>query len=55
MNFQYSKDGITVAVIIDTSHPKREGKYPVRIRVTYLRQRKYYPTGKDLTADRSMR
>ena len=45
------KDGITVAVIIDTSHPKREGKYPVRIRVTYLRQRKYYPTGKDLTAD----
>lgn len=51
MNFQYSKDGITVAVIIDTSHPKREGKYPVRIRVTYLRQRKYYPTGKDLTAD----
>ena len=51
MNFQYSKDGITVAVIIDTSHPKREGKYPVRIRVTYLRQRKYYPTWKDLTAD----
>ena len=51
MNFQYSKDGITVAVIIDTSHPKREGKYPVLIRVTYLRQRKYYPTGKDLTAD----
>ncbi len=51
MNFQYSKDGITVAVIIDTSHPKREGKYPVRIRVTYLRQRKYYPTVKDLTAD----
>ena len=51
MNFQYSKDGITVAVIIDTSHPKREGKSPVRIRVTYLRQRKYYPTGKDLTAD----
>ena len=51
MNFQYSKDGITVAVIIDTSHPKREGKYPVRIRVTYLRQRKYYPTGKDLAAD----
>ena len=51
MNFQYSKDGITVAVIIDTSHPKRDGKYPVRIRVTHLRQRKYYPTGKDLTAD----
>lgn len=51
MNFQYSKDGVTMAAIIDTSHPKRGGKYPVRIRVTHLRQRKYYPTGKDLTTE----
>ena len=51
MNFSYSKDGITVAAIIDTSHPKQNGYYPVRIRVTYARQRRYYSTGKDLTPD----
>lgn len=47
----YSKDGITVAPIIDTSHPKKNGKCPVKIRVTYRRDRRYYPTGKDLTLD----
>lgn len=47
----YSKDGITVAAIIDTGHPKKSGLFPVRIRVTYTRERKYYSTGKDLTVD----
>lgn len=51
MNFSYSKDGITVAAMIDTGHPKLNGQYPVRIRVTYKRTRQYYPTGKDLTAE----
>lgn len=51
MNFKYAKDGITVAVMLDTSHPKLNGLYPVRIRVTYRRVRKYYPTGKDMTAE----
>lgn len=45
----YAKDGITVAPMLDTSHPKQSGLFPVRIRVTYARQRRYYPTGKDLT------
>ena len=47
----YAKDGITVAPMLDTSHPKQSGLFPVRIRVTYARRRQYYPTGKDLTAD----
>lgn len=47
----YAKDGITVAMVLDTSHPKKNGLYPVRIRVTYARQRQYYPTGKDMTPD----
>ena len=47
----YSKDGITVAPFIDTSHPKKGGKYPVKIRVTYKRARQYYPTGKALTPE----
>lgn len=47
----YSKDGITVAVVLDKTHPKKNGLYPVRIRVTYRRQRQYYPTGKNLTPE----
>lgn len=47
----YSKDGITVAPTIDTSHPKKSGKFPVKIRVTYKRSRWYYPTGKDVTPE----
>lgn len=48
---QYSKDGITVAVILDKYKPKKNGSYPVKIRVTYRRKRQYYPTGKDLTPE----
>lgn len=47
----YAKDGITVAAMLDTSHPKKNGLYPVKIRVTYARSRRYYPTGKDLTPE----
>ena len=49
--FYYSKDGITVATIIDTRRPKNTDLYPVRIRVTYRRKIQYYPTGKDLTPE----
>lgn len=48
---QYSKDGITVAIILDTRRPKKDGKSPVKIRVTYLRNRVYYSTGKSLTPE----
>ena len=47
----YSKDGITVAPMLDTTHPKKSGRCPVKIRVTYNRVRYYYPTGKDLTPE----
>lgn len=47
----YAKDGITVAAMLDTGHPKKNGLYPVRIRVTYARDRRYYPTGKDMTPE----
>lgn len=49
--FDYSKDGITVATILDTRRPKNTDLYPVRIRVTYRRKVQYYPTGKDLTPE----
>ncbi|WP_317342131.1 site-specific integrase [Alistipes dispar] len=48
---QYSKDGTTVSVMLDTRRIKSDGKCPVKIRVTYKRSRWYYPTGKDLTPE----
>ena len=51
MNFNYSKDGITVAAMLDTGHPRDGGRFSVRVRVTYRRNRKYYPTGKALTPE----
>lgn len=48
---KYSKDGITVEPIHDTRRPTKEGAYPVKIRVTYQRTQRYYPTGKSLTVE----
>lgn len=49
--FQYSKDGVTVSTIIDTGHVRKDGLYPVRVRVTYRRIRQYYSTGKAMTPE----
>lgn len=46
--FSFSKDGITIAAMLDDRKANREGKFPVKIRVTYKRSRKYYSTGKNL-------
>ena len=40
--YSYAKDGITVSSILDVRKPNSIGKYPVKIRVTYRRERKYY-------------
>ena len=47
----YSKDGITVATVLDTRREKTSGGYPVKIRVTYRRKRTYFQTGKNLSVD----
>lgn len=47
----YSNNGITVASFIDNRRATISGSYPVKIRVTYKRERKYYSTGKELTLD----
>lgn len=46
--FSYSKDGITVASILDKRKINKKGTYPVKIRVTYKRVRHHYLTGKNL-------
>lgn len=47
--FKYSKDGVTVAVVLDKRRMKQTGCYPVKIRVAYRRIQKYFATGKDLS------
>ena len=45
----YNLNGITVAAILDNRRETKSGTYPVKIRVTYKRDRKYYSTGKNLS------
>lgn len=51
MNYHYTKDGVTVAAVLDTGHPRADGKFPARIRVNYARQRAYFSTGKSLSRE----
>lgn len=48
-NYYYSKDGVTVTVIQDPRRPLSNGLFPIKVRVTYQRERTYYPTGKSLS------
>ncbi|MDR1742306.1 MAG: site-specific integrase [Dysgonamonadaceae bacterium] len=45
----YNLNGITVAAMLDNRRETKSGAFPVKIRVTYKRDRKYYSTGKNLT------
>ncbi|HEU4790076.1 MAG TPA: site-specific integrase [Flavobacterium sp.] len=49
--YSFSKDGITIATMLDDRKANKKGSFPVKIRVTYKRDRKYYSTGKDLTPE----
>ncbi len=43
--FNCAKDDITIAVILDKRRPASNNEWPVRVRVTRARIRKYYSTG----------
>jgi len=45
----YVLNGITVSPFLDNRRQIKSGCYPVKIRVTYRRERKYYSTGKSLS------
>lgn len=49
--FNYSNNGITVSSILDDRRSTKDNLFPVKIRVTFLRIRKYYSTGKYVTSD----
>ena len=44
--FNSAYGGITVASYLDDRRQTQDGKFPIKIRVTYKRERKYYSTGK---------
>lgn len=46
--YRFTKDGVSVSVVLDTRRAKNNGKYPVKVEVVHLRRQKYYATGKDL-------
>lgn len=49
--FNYSHNGITISSILDTRRGTKDDKFPVKIRVTFKRDRKYYSTGKFLSVE----
>lgn len=44
--FNYSNSGVTVSSILDNRRATNDNLFPVKIRVTFQRIRKYYSTGK---------
>lgn len=49
--FNYANNGITISSILDQRRELKEGTFPVKIRVTFRRERKYYSTGKNLSIE----
>lgn len=49
--FTYENNGITVASILDQRKELKGKLFPIKIRVTFKRVRKYYSTGKKMSID----
>ena len=39
----------SAAIYLEKRNPKQDGTYPVKIKVSYMRERRYYGTGISLT------
>lgn len=45
----YILNGISISLYLDNRRENKTGYYPIKVRVTYKRERKYYSTGKSLS------
>lgn len=50
-NQAFVKSKATTKVILDNRRQKNNGVYPVKLRVTFQREQKYFPTGFDMTQE----
>ncbi len=41
----------SIVTYLDTRRKKKSGRYPVKLRITFLKEQKYYPIGIDLTPE----
>ena len=48
---KYSKDGVSVILILDTRREKMDGNYPVKVQVIQKGKQRYYSTGKTLSVE----
>jgi len=48
---RYSKDKLSILIILDARRAKKSSLFPVKIQVVYNRTQQYYPTGKDLSIE----
>ncbi len=48
---KYSKDGVSVLVIIDRRRAKKNGLFPVKAEIVHRRTQKYFPTGVDMSPE----
>lgn len=44
-------EDVITGIILDTRRKKKDGTYPVKLRLTYLRKQKYYPTKYSFTEE----
>lgn len=47
----YILNGISISLFFDNRRANKEGAYPIKVRVTHKRIRKYYSTGKNLSQE----
>ncbi|RYY92997.1 MAG: hypothetical protein EOO11_20475, partial [Chitinophagaceae bacterium] len=41
----------TTAIVLDKRRAKKDGRYPIKLRITFLRDQQYYGTGINLTKE----
>ncbi|MBQ4279961.1 MAG: site-specific integrase [Rikenellaceae bacterium] len=49
--FKYEKRGITITCVLDIRHQRKNGEYPIKIRVTFRSKSWYYPVKQSISKE----